>query len=391
MNVFRTGSRAPFARKNSTIWLAGFIPSLLLIAVLGLSACNNVPQEQAGQEVRREAPYDPVTDSLRFAGEKHLRNLTQLTFGGENAEAYWAYGQKALVWQRRNKAEGLNCDQIYWSPLNPKYPKALALNQVNSGQGATTCAYFLEGDQRVIYASTQSGDTACPPDPDRSKGYVWPLHAAFELYVSDRDGANTVRLTENDAYDAEATLSPKADKVVFTSTRNGDLDLYTMNPDGSDVRQVTFALGYDGGAFFSPDGSRLIFRASRPQTPEEVAEYKSLLGEGLVKPTAMELFTCKVDGSDLRQITRLGGANWAPFFHPDGQRVLFCSNHLTGSYPFNLFLINLDGTGLEQVTYDEAFDSFPMFSPDGRYLVFASNRNNGGTRDTNVFLAEWLD
>ena len=174
--------------------------------------------------------------------------------------------------------------------------------------------------------------------------------------------------------------------------RSGDLELYTMKPDGSDVRQVTKDLGYDGGAFFSPDGEQLIFRASRPKTPEDIKEYKDLLAEGLVQPTNMELFVCNVDGSDLRQITNLGKANWAPFFHPSGEKVIFASNHKSDrGFPFNLFKINLDGTGLEQITFDEAFDSFPMFSFDGKKLAFSSNRNNGGTRSTNVFVADWVD
>ncbi len=373
-------------RRPSTLWI-----SMISVLCILAAGCAPAANEKEADQNDLETSYDPSTDSLRYAGESHLRNIRQLTFGGENAEAYWAYGQDAVVWQYTNKAEGLNCDQIYWSPLDISNPQPLQRNRVSTGGGRTTCAYFLAGDQRIIFASTQHGGEACPQEPDRSLGYVWPLYSTYELYLADRDGGNLVRLTENDAYDAEATLSPKGDKVVFTSTRNGDIDLYTMNPDGSDVQQVTHDLGYDGGAFFSPDGTRLIFRASRPKTTEEVAEYEALLAEGLVKPTAMELYTCKVDGSDLRQITQLGGANWAPYFHPDGQRILFCSNHQTGSYPFNLYLINLDGSGLEQVTFDEAFDSFAMFSPDGRYLIFASNRNNGGSRDTNVFVAEWVD
>ncbi len=359
--------------------------------MLMLSSCGQEPGDRSSEAQGQESPYDPATDSLRLPQEKYLRNVRQLSFGGDNAEAYWAYGQDAVVWQYSNAQEGPMCDQIYWSPLDVRNPLPLTYNPVSLGKGRTTCAYFLSEDQRIIFASTQSGSMDCPPEPDRSMGYVWPIYPDFELYIADRDGENLLRLTDNQAYDAEATLSPKGDKIVFTSNRNGDLDLFTMNPDGSDVQQITHELGYDGGAFFSPDGSRLIFRASRPQTPEAIAEYKALLAENLVKPTEMELFSCKVDGSDLRQITRLGGANWAPYYLPDGKRILFCSNHKSGRYPFNLFLINEDGSGLEQVTFDEAFDSFPMFSPDGRYLLFSSNRNNGGGRDTNVFLAEWVE
>ena len=111
----------------------------------------------------------------------------------------------------------------------------------------------------------------------------------------------------------------------------------------------------------------------------------------MVEPTSMELFVAKADGSEMKQITTLGGANWAPFFHPSGDMVLFSSNHKTGRFPFNIFMINLDGSGLEQITFDEAFDSFPMFSSDGTKLAFSSNRNNGRTRNTNVFVADWVE
>jgi Tol biopolymer transport system component len=88
----------------------------------------------------------------------------------------------------------------------------------------------------------------------------------------------------------------------------------------------------------------------------------------------------------------LGRANWAPYFHPDGKRIIFSSNHHTPrGFPFNLFMIDLDGKNLQQISFDETFDSFPMFSPDGKKLVFSSNRNNGGTRDTNVFVVDWKD
>lgn len=200
------------------------------------------------------------------------------------------------------------------------------------------------------------------------------------------------QITDTPGYDAEATVSAQGDKIVFTSTRNGDLDLYTMDIDGTNVKQITFDLGYDGGAFFSPDGKKLVFRASRPQTDEEKKEYTDLLKQGLVAPTAMELYTCNVDGSDLKQITSLGKANWAPFYHPSGKKIIFSSNHHgSRGFQFNLFMINEDGSGLEQITYDGVFDSFPMFSPDGKKIVFSSNRNNGGTRDTNIFVGDWVD
>lgn len=333
------------------------------------------------------------TEGLQYPDEKHLQNIRQLTFGGDNAEAYFSFDDQRLVMQITNPEMGIACDQIYVADIPAAGDETFVLDRVSTGTGRTTCSYFMPGDKEIIFASTHAADAACPPVPDRNKirKYVWPIYSSFELYISNVDGSNTRRLTNNDSYDAEATLSPKKDKIVFTSTRNGDLDLYVMDVDGSNLIQITDELGYDGGAFFSPDGSQLIFRASRPQTEEEKTEYTDLLAQGLVAPTQMELYVCNIDGSDMKQITQLGKANWAPFFHPSGEKIIFSSNHASGGRTFNLFMINVDGSGLEQITYDETFDAFPMFSYDGTKLVFASNRNNGGTRSTNVFIADWVE
>ena len=332
-------------------------------------------------------------DNLTYKKEKHFKNLRQLTFGGDNAEAYWSFDDKSLVFQSTNPEWGVECDQIYiMDPFTDKKPGDKS-KIVSTGKGRTTCSYYLPGNKSIVYSSTHKGDAACPHVPERTGGkYVWPIYSDFEIYTADLDGNILSQLTDSPGYDAEPTVSPKGDLIVFTSIRSGDLELYTMKIDGSDVKQVTSGLGYDGGAFFSPDGTKLIFRSSRPKTPEAIKEYKDLLKIGQVQPTEMELYVCNVDGSDLKKITDLGNANWAPFFHPSGEKVIFSSNHNSKrGFPFNLFMVNLDGTGLEQISYDDTFDSFPMFSHDGKYLVFSSNRNNGGTRDTNLFLAEWVD
>ena len=335
-----------------------------------------------------------IKDTLTYPEETHFRNLKQLTFGGDNAEAYWSFDNKKLVFQASNKEWGADCDQIFIiDPFGP-ISKDQRPQLVSTGEGRTTCSYYMPGNEEVIYASTHHGDPNCPPSPERRADgkYVWPIYSDFDIFVADEQGKLLRQLTDTPGYDAEATVSPKGDLIVFTSIRTGDLELYTMKIDGSDVKQVTTGLGYDGGAFFSPDGTKLIFRSSRPQTEEAIAEYQNLLKEGLVQPTEMELYICNVDGSDLRKITDLGNANWAPFFHPSGEKVIFSSNHKSKrGFPFNLFMVNLDGSGLEQISHDKTFDSFPMFSHDGKYLVFSSNRNNGGTRDTNLFIAEWVD
>lgn len=333
-------------------------------------------------------------DTLRYDDERYLKNIRQLTFGGDNAEAYWSFGGDMLTFQSTSEKWGTQCDQIFYTHPFAEGSAQKIPTMISTGKGRTTCSYFLPGDTTVVYASTHLGDEACPPIPARREDgkYVWPIYPDFDIFVTNLKGNILQQLTHEPGYDAEATVSPKGDKIVFTSLRTGDLELFTMNLDGTEVKQVTHELGYDGGAFFSPDGTKLIFRASRPKTPEEIKIYQDLLQEGLVMPTQMELFICNVDGSDLRQLTNLGKANWCPFFHPSGEKVIFASNHETErGFPFNLYLINIDGTNLEQVTHDGTFDAFPMFSPDGKYLVFSSNRNNGGTRDTNLFFAEWQE
>lgn len=334
-----------------------------------------------------------IVNTLHYPQEKHLKNIKQLTFGGDNAEAYWSFDNKKLVFQATNKAWGTECDQIYTMNLTDDLSKGQRPQLVSTGIGRTTCSYFLPGNETIVYSSTHLASADCPPVPkkeDYGNKYIWPVYEGYDIFIADTKGNQLKQLTFEDGYDAEPTVSPKGDKIVFTSTRTGDLELFTMNIDGTDVKQVTHELGYDGGAFFSPDGTKLIFRSSRPKTPEEIKEYKDLLAIGLVQPTYMELYVCNVDGSDLRKITDLGSANWAPFFHPSGEKVIFSSNHVA-KRSFNLFMINVDGTGLEQITFDGVFDAFPMFSPDGKKLVFSSNRNNNGTRDTNLFVADWVD
>jgi Tol biopolymer transport system component len=355
-----------------------------------LSACNS----SGVQEKSTETDTQKDTNTLILPNEKHFEELKQLTFGGDNAEAYWSFDDSKLVFQANNPAWNVNCDQIYVTDWQTANMQNTPPKMVSTGFGRTTCSYFLPGDSTVLYASTHLGDSLCPKVPERrSDGkYVWPIYSDFDIFVGDLNGNVIKQLTNTPGYDAEATVSPQGDKIVFTSMRSGDLELYTMNIDGSDVKQITNELGYDGGAFFSPDGKKLVFRSSRPQTPEAVEIYNTLLAEGLVMPTEMELFTCNVDGSDMKQITNLGKANWCPFFHPSGEKIIFASNHeSTRGFPFNLYMINSDGTGLERITHDETFDAFPVFSNDGKKLIFSSNRNNGGTRETNLFMATWKE
>lgn len=326
--------------------------------------------------------------------EKHLKNIKQLTFGGNNAEAYWSPNSKSLTFQSDYTRWGVQCDQIFKVDIKKATKDTTYRPQmISTSLGRTTCSYFMPDGKHILYASTHKGGHSCPaPPPTDSKKYLWAVYPDFDIYIADKKGKITKQLTNTEGYDAEATVSPDGKKIVFTSDRSGDLELWTMNADGSDQRQVTFGLGYDGGAFFSPDSKKLVFRASRPQTDEEIKEYKDYLKQHLVAPTNMEIYTANVDGSDLKQITHLGKANWAPFFHPSGKKILFSSNHHSKrGYDFQLYMINIDGTGLEQITTESIFNAFPMFSPDGKRLSWSSNRHNWGTRDTNLFVAEWVD
>jgi len=349
----------------------------LVSAAALLAAC-------APPAVRSTPPSTPPAPDLALPGERHLRNVRQLTFGGENAEAYFSFDGKELVFQAT--PDGAGCDQEYVMRADGS-----GVRRVSNGSGRVTCGYFFPDGSRLLWSSTHGSGPECPPRPDLSEGYVWALHD-YQLYTALPDGTDLRPLSPAPGtYNAEATISAGG-AVVFTSTRDGDLDLYSMRLDGSGLRRLTRTVGYDGGAFFSADGERIVFRASRPTGEAEVAEYRRLLGRKLVRPGKLEIFTMNADGTGERQVTRLGAASFAPFFHPDGRRILFASN--VGDprgRNFDIYLVNDDGTGLERITTSDAFDGFPMFSPDGKRLVFASNRNGTRPGETNVFVAEWVD
>jgi Tol biopolymer transport system component len=336
-----------------------------------------------------------LNDTIHFPGETHFKNVRQLTFGGDNAEAYFSFDDQYIIFQRTDPKAGIMCDQIWMGKIPSDAHEDFEPHLVSTGKGRTTCSYFYPDGKSILYGSTHLGGDECPPTPDRKKygnKYIWPIYESFDIFKADVDGKNVKQLTHTKGYDAEATISPKGDKMVFTSVRDGDLDLYTMDLNGKKVKRITNMLGYDGGAWFSPDGKKIIWRASRPKSAEEVKEYKELLAENMVAPTNMEVWTANADGSDAKQITFLPSANWAPNFTPDGKKIIFCSNHeYKRGFPFNMYLINLDGSEIEKISRDKGFDAFPMFSHDGKKIIFCSNRNNGNTRDTNIFIADWVD
>jgi len=318
--------------------------------------------------------------------EKRLANVRQLTSGGSNAEAYFDATGTRLIFQSTRAPFG--CDQIFTMGADGSDVRLLS-----TGKGRTTCAFFFPDGQRFLYASTHLGGDACPPPADRSAGYVWPIYPTYDIFSDDgaAPGTRLTRLTDNDGYDAEAAVSPDGRRIVFTSLRAGDLDLYTMAADGSDVRRLTDRPGYDGGAFYSWGGRHIVFRAARPETREELEEYRALLARGLVRPSRLEIYIMRADGTGLTQVTKARAASFAPFLHPNGQQVIFSSNlHDPAGRSFALHLVNVDGSGLERVTWTESFASFPMFSRDGTRLVFCSSRNAASPREMSVFTADWV-
>lgn len=333
-------------------------------------------------------------DTVQYPEETHFKNVQQLTFGGDNAEAYFSYDSKWIIFQRTNPKEDLHCDQMFIGKV-PAPGKPFEYKMISSGKGRTTCGAFTKDGKHIIYASTFQGADTCPPVPDRKKygnKYIWPLYDSYDIFMADLNGKVVKQLTRSKGYDAEATLSPDGKKMIYTSDKDGDIDLYIMDLKTGKEKRVTNALGYDGGAWFSPDGKKIIWRASRPTTDEEVKEYKDLLGENLVAPTHMEVYIANADGSHVKQVTNYGQANWAPAYFPDSKRIIFASNHeYKRGFPFNLYTINEDGSNLKKISRDLGFDAFPMFSPDKKKIIFCSNRNNGGTHDTNIFMADWVD
>ncbi|MBI1357575.1 MAG: hypothetical protein GC160_24810 [Acidobacteria bacterium] len=311
-----------------------------------------------------------------------LKNIRQLTHGGQNAEAYWSPDGQKLVFQ--STRDELECDQIFVMNADGS-----DVRMVSTGKGVTTCGYFTADGREILYASTHASGDACPARPDRSKGYVWAVYPSYDIYKTDLEGKSLERLTTAPGYDAEATVNFETGRVIYTSKASGDLELWSMEPDGSDKKQITTAIGYDGGAFFSPDGSKLVMRANHP-TGADRRRYLDLLAEDLTAPMKMEIFVGDADGSNLRQITDFGCASFAPQFTPDGKKIIFSSNkNHCDSREFELFLMDIDGKNLEQVTDFGGFTSFAEFSPDGKSLVFASSRNATSRYEFNIFVADW--
>ncbi len=304
-----------------------------------------------------------------------LDRIVRLTTDGDGGEPYFSSDGARIIFQ--SKRGGARFDQIYIMNADGSGQR-----MVSTGKGRTTCSYFLPGDHTFLYASTHMR-TDEPPEPPQGYGrggrYDWSFDKAFDIFVADLNGAITKRLVESPGYDAEATVSPRGDRIVFTSDRDGDLEIYSMNLDGSGLKRLTSEKGYDGGAFFSPDGSRIIYRGSRTD------DYR-----------ALQVYVMNADGSGKRQITSGTGTSFAPSWHPDGRRIVYCSNSLAPADNrgnFDLFLIDVDAPPDRppvRLTDFQGFDGFPVFSPDGRKLVFSSNRDGATPYQTSIFIADFV-
>lgn len=380
-----SASRVPVSGKRK-VGMASLVALLLFAAFTVARAGQSQQEKTATSGLGGAGPvvHGTPDDPLRDPKEIHLRHVKQLTFGGQNAEAYFSYDGKRLIFMSTRPP--YQCDQIFIMNTDGSNVRL-----VSTGKGRTTCGYFYPDGKRVLYSSTHAAGDACPPRPDYSQGYVWAVYSSYQIYYATDDGKIVKPLTTGPGYNAEATLSADGKKIVFTSSRDGDLEIYTMNADGTGARRLTFTPGYDGGPFFSPDGDWIVYRAHHPSSPEEMARDKALLERDLVAPNEMDLFVMHADGSEQHQITKLGGASFAPSFFPDSKRILFASNYEhPGSSQFELYAVDRDGTSLERVTFVGGFSAFPQFSPDGKKLVFISNRNGKAPHEINVFIANWV-
>lgn len=353
---------------------------------------------------------------IHFPGEYHLENIRQLTFGGQNAEGYFSFDGNWLTFQAAGIPEyGTSCDQIYKLDLTVPPEKQIP-QRISTGIGVCTCSYFYPDNRHLIYAGTfhhanfSSTVTleSCPEkacQSERAKtdlhlrhlcntSYTWDLFSEYDIFKVNEFGMVISRLTDTPGYDAEGVVSPDGQHIVFTSLRSGDPEIWIMKSDGTEPKQLTHELGYDGGPFFSPDGTKIVFRSSRPKTDEEIQKYKDLLSYNLVSPLEMELYTINIDGTNMRKITSLGGANWAPFYMPDNHRIIFSSNFNQSKHfgAFNLYVVDETGGNVERVTFNEGgFDAFPMFDRSGHRLVWGSSRNGRSKYDLNLFIAEWRE
>ena len=317
--------------------------------------------------------------------ETNLSNVRQLTFGGQNAEAYWSIDGRTIIFQTRQPE--YPDEQIFLMDADGGNKRL-----VSTGLGRCTCSYILPDQSGVIFSSTHERNKGAQKPLDMSKGYLWMVNPDFALYRADMDGKNVRPLIVKKGYIAETTVAPNGKYMTFTGDFEGDIEIYRSNMDGSGIRRLTNEVGYDGGPFVSWDSKKIVFRRDLIDNATELEDFKKLHAEHLVRPGKLEIWIMDADGRNKRQVTHLGCASFAPFLHPDGKRIIFASNYGDPKgREFDLWMIDVDGKNLRRITHTPDFDGFPMFSRDGKKLIFASNRNGVVRGETNLFTADWID
>ena len=315
-----------------------------------------------------------------------LTKIRQLSFAGRRTgEGYFSADGRQLVFQSEREP-GNPFYQIYHADLESGETR-----RVSPGIGKTTCGWIHPRDGRVLFSSTHHDPSSRAQQTaeleKRASGeasrYSWDYDPEYELYVSTPGSDALVRLAPAYGYDAEASISPDGEWVVFTSNRHAyagpgqvlenpsvEMDLYRVRMDGTDLQRLTEAAGYDGGAFFSADGSQIVWRRFAP--------------DGHLS----EIFSMPSAGGDARQLTQTGLISWAPYFHPSGEYVIYAAHAAqAGEEPdWNLFLVDREGRETPvQVTEREGFDGLPVFSPAGDELLWSRASRNG----TQLFRASW--
>ncbi|MBX3096176.1 MAG: PD40 domain-containing protein [Fimbriimonadaceae bacterium] len=366
----------------------------MLWAIAVVATSSSIPVECASHALLASLYGEPSTTSLQDAPnsqsrpdavrETHLTNVRQLTFGGQNAEAYWSADGEWITYQTRQ--DGFPDEQIFRMRADGS-DKTL----VSTGKGRCTCSYFSPDGKQIYFSSTHEKNEGAQPPVDMSQGYVWRVNEQFSLFRRQLDTGEITRVIEKNEYVAETTIDPQGRYMVFTGAFDGDLEIYRAQLDGSGITRLTNEVGYDGGPFVSWDGNKIVYRRDELESEAEVADYKRLLAQHLVRPGRLDVWMMDSDGTNKQRVTNLDGASFAPFIHPNGRQIIFSSNfHDPKGREFDLFLINTDGTGLQQLTFTPEFDGFPMFSKDGKKLLWASNRFGSVAGETNIFVADWI-